>query len=453
MTTGPTVEARPAAELLQELLRLDTSNPPGREAEGIAYVDRLLHSAGIETKLIESAPGRPNLVARLRGRGSTSPLLWQGHIDVVPALPQEWTHPPFSGQIADSCIWGRGALDMKGGVAMMLAALLRARANDLTPSGDVILAILADEEAGSDHGASFLVNNHADLFEDVRYAIGEFGGFSLRLAGRRLYPIQVAERQICWLKATVRGPAGHGSLGSKDATAARLAEVLRRLDRARLPIHLTPVVREMLEAIAGTLPAPIAPVVRALAHPRLDHAGLKVLQRFSEQLTLLLRNTATPNVIRAGNLPSVSVMPSTAELYLDGRLLPGFRPDDFIAELHELVGHDVEFEIFRYDGGPDRADFGLYPTLASIIRNHDDKAYPVPMLMPASSDGRFFSRLGIQPYGFLPMKLPTSLNFTRLIHSADERIPVAAVQFGSDCMFELLERFGEAQDPRADKSV
>ncbi|MDH5636636.1 MAG: M20/M25/M40 family metallo-hydrolase, partial [Candidatus Bathyarchaeota archaeon] len=172
-----TIYERPA-ELLQNLIRFDTTNPPGSEAECVAYINRLLTDAGFKTTLLAKDANRPNLIARLKGQGTAAPFLLYGHVDVVTTANQKWTHPPFEGKVEDGYIWGRGALDMKGGVAMMLAAFLRAKAENLNPAGDVVLAILSDEEGGGEYGAKYLVDNQAKQFEGIRYAIGEFGGFS-----------------------------------------------------------------------------------------------------------------------------------------------------------------------------------------------------------------------------------------------------------------------------------
>lgn len=223
------------SELLQALIRFDTSNPPGNEAACIGFIETLLSEAGLETRVMARRADRPNLIARLRGGGRASPILLHGHVDVVPTVGQEWRYPPFAGTIADGFVWGRGALDMKGGVAMLLAALLRFQAEGLSPPGDVILAVLSDEEAGGDFGARFLVEKHPEQFAGVRHAIGEFGGFRLDVAGRRLYPIQVAEKEICSMRATLRGPGGHGALPMRGGAMARLAGLLRRLDNRRLP--------------------------------------------------------------------------------------------------------------------------------------------------------------------------------------------------------------------------
>ena len=430
-------------ELLQRLIRVDTTNPPGDEGALVGYLDGLLREAGIATTLVESAPGRPNLIARLPGGGSARPLLMQGHLDVVPASEHGWTHPPFSGELADGFVWGRGALDMKSGLVMMLTALLRMVAAGSTPPGDVVFALLADEEAGGEAGAKYLVERRPELFDGVRYAIGEFGGFTMEIAGRRFYPVQVAEKQICTVRARLRAPGGHGSLAQPGGVTGRLAEVLRRLDRRQLPVHVTPVVKTMIEALAAELPAPARRLASLLLRPRFTDPLLAAAGETGQLLAPLFHHTATPNILRAGD--TINVRPVVAEIDLDGRLLPGFGPADLLAELTALLGDDVELDVVRYDPVEGEPDYGLFGTLASILREQDPLALPVPMLMPASTDGRFFARLGIQTYGYTPMTLPASMKFTRLVHGVDERIPVEAVEFGTGCVTRLLERFGEAE--------
>jgi len=202
-TGDQTIYERPA-ELLQNLIRFDTTNPPGNEAQCVSYINSLLTDVGFETAILDKDPDRPNLIARLKGRGTVPPLLLYGHVDVVSTANQNWTYPPFEGKVVDGYVWGRGALDMKGGVAMMLAAFLRAKAEGLIPAGDIVLAILSDEEAGSDYGANYLVENHAEQFEGIRYAIGEFGGFPLYIGQQQFYAIQVAQKQFCWMKLILR---------------------------------------------------------------------------------------------------------------------------------------------------------------------------------------------------------------------------------------------------------
>jgi acetylornithine deacetylase/succinyl-diaminopimelate desuccinylase-like protein len=424
--------------LLQELIRFDTTNPPGNESACIAYLQGLLEEEGLETRILEKEPGRPNLVSRIAG-GAAPPLLLQGHVDVVTTAGQSWTHPPFEARLEDGYVWGRGALDMKAGVAMLVHTVLRAKRERIELPGDLLLLVLADEENGGNLGARFLVEEHPELFEGIRYALGEFGGFTLPIAGKRFYPIQVAEKQICWLKATIRGPGGHGALVQRGGTVARLGKLLRDLDRKRLPVHVTPVVREFVERVAAELPRKEATVMRSLLKPRLTDTALRLLGERASTVEPMLRNTVNATIIRGG--AKINVVPSEIELELDGRALPGFSPEQMIAEVHDLVGDDVEIELVRHDPGPPAPDLGLYETLAGVIRELDPDGIPVPLLQIGVTDGRFFSQAGVQTYGFLPMLLPEDFQFAKLIHAADERIPVDALEFGAEAVWRAVQRF------------
>ncbi|MFQ5612804.1 MAG: M20/M25/M40 family metallo-hydrolase [Anaerolineae bacterium] len=437
---APALYRRPEV-LLQNLIRFDTTNPPGNEAECITYLNNLLAEAGFSTAILARDPARPNLITRLAGRGQAPPLLLYGHVDVVTTADQTWQQPPFEGRQADGYIWGRGALDMKGGVAMMLAALLRAKAESLDLPGDVVLAVVSDEEAGGGFGARYLVENHAALFRGIRYALGEFGSFTFHVEGRRFYPIMLAEKQICWLKATVRGPGGHGAFPARGGAMARLAQLLQTLDRRRLPVHITPIVRHMLETMAPALPLPFKLMVRGLLNPALTDRTLNLLGQQGQLLDPLLHHTVSPTMVHGGQ--KINVIPSQISLELDGRLLPGYRPADLLAELARLAGDEVEFEVVRFDPGPPaEPDMGLFETLAGILRQVDPGGIPTPYLVNGVTDSRFFARLGIQTYGFIPMKLPPDFAFWRTIHAADERIPVEAVAFGAEAIYRALGRFG-----------
>ena len=425
-------------ELLQELIRFDTTNPPGNERACIEFIRAQLEDAGCETQVYATDPERPNLVSRIAG-GPAPPLLLQGHVDVVTTGGQSWTRPPFEGLIEDGYLWGRGALDMKGGVAMLVNAFLRAKREHVELPGDLVLVVLSDEEAGGDLGARFLAQEHPELFEGMRYALGEFGGASLHLGGRRFYPIQVAEKQICWLKATVRGPGGHGAMVQRGGTLARLGRLLSDLDRKRLPVHVTPVVRDFVERVAAELPRKEALVLRSLLKPRFTDTALRLLGERGATLEPMLRNTVNATIVRGG--AKINVVPSAIELELDGRALPGFGPDELIAEVQALVGEDVELELVRHDPGPAAPDLGLFETLAGVIRELDPEGIPVPLLQIGVTDGRFFSRVGVQTYGFLPMRLPDDFRFEKLIHAADERIPVEALEFGAEAVWRAIQRF------------
>ena len=436
-----TLHERPV-ELLQNLIRFDTTNPPGNEATCIGYINDVLADAGFETTILARDEGRPNLVTRLAGQGHAPPLLMYGHVDVVTTENQEWTHPPFEGTVADGYVWGRGTLDMKGAVAMMMAALMRARAQGLAPPGDVVLAVVSDEEAGGDYGARYLVENHAELFDGIRYAIGEAGGFSFHIGGSTIYPIMVAEKQICWMKATVRGEGGHGSMPVKGQAMAKLAQVLQRLDRRRLPVHVTPPARQMIESMASVLPTLQGLLFRQLLNPTLTDRVLDLLGPMGEIMDPLLHNTVSPTVLQGST--KVNVIPCEVAVELDGRLLPGYSADDMVSELGALLGNDVQLTVVRHEPGPPEPDMGLFDTLADILREADPGSTPGPLVLAGVTDARHFARLGIHTYGFTPMKMPPELNLWKLAHAANERIPVDALEFGIEAIYKLLQRFGEA---------
>lgn len=426
-------------ELLGNLLRFDTTNPPGNERDCIAYVQRLVEAAGAETRIVAKDASRPNLIARLRGAGEAPPLLLYGHVDVVTTAGQEWTRPPFLGEIVDGWIWGRGALDMKGGVAMMVDAFLRAARGELTPRGDLVLAVLSDEENGGDFGARYLCEEHAEAFDGVRHALGEFGGASQSIGGRRFYPIQVAEKQICWLRGRVRGPGGHAAMGVKGAAMGKAGRILARLDSGRLPVHVTPVARAWIEAMADALRRPQALVLRSLLDPRLAELTLRAPVPELRILDRALRNTVTATIVHGGS--KINVVPSEIELELDGRALPGFGPDELVREIQALVGMDMEIDVVRHDPYPAHSDLSQMPLLGDVLRDLDGEAVPTPMLQVGVTDGRFFAGLGIQTYGFLPLRLPDGFAFTKLIHAADERVPADAIRFGAEAVARVLQRY------------
>jgi acetylornithine deacetylase/succinyl-diaminopimelate desuccinylase-like protein len=427
------------AELLQRLIRFDTTNPPGNEGECVEFIRGLLEDAGVSSQVYVREPSRPNLVARLTGSGKSAPLLLQGHVDVVTTTGQSWRHPPFGGELVGGEIWGRGAVDMKGPMSMFVTAFLRAARGELELPGDVILAVLSDEENGGDFGAKFLVEKHPELFAGVSHALGEAGAISRVIAGKRFYPIQLGEKQICWLKATVRGAGGHGAMIHRGGTMARLGRLLRDLDRNRLPIHVTPIVREMIETVAGRLPPPKRQLMLSLLKPAIADRVLPRLGPKMRPIEGLLRNTVNPTIVRGGE--KVNVIPSEIELELDGRLLPGLTPDDLIGELKDVVGEDIELELVRHDPGPAEPDLALFDMLAGVLRELDPEGVPMPLLQAGVTDARFFAQLGIQTYGFIPMRLPDEFPLLEIVHASDERIPVEALEFGTEAVSQALQRF------------
>jgi acetylornithine deacetylase/succinyl-diaminopimelate desuccinylase-like protein len=339
----------------------------------------------------------------------------------------------------DGEIWGRGALDMKGGVAMLLGAVLRLTASGQAPAGDILLCLVCDEENRGTYGARFLVEEHPELFAGIRHALGEFGATRTELAGLQTYPIQVGEKQECWLRTTIHGPGGHGSLPMHGGAMARLGRLLTTLEAHRLPVHVTEIPRAMAAALADALPDEAQALIDALLDPAQTDATLDLLGDVGLLLDPMFHNTVNATIVGGG--AKVNVIPSEITLELDGRLLPGQTPDDLRRELATVVGEDLVFEVTSFQPGPDRADLSLLPLLGEVLIAAEPRAVPMPMLMPAVSDARSFARLGIQTYGYLPMRLAAGMNFMSLIHAADERVPAQEIRWGCDRIGEVLARY------------
>ncbi len=427
--------------LLQTLIRFDTTNPPGKTDECIAFLDETIRRAGLTTTILAKSPQSPNLLTRLPGRGEAPPLLLYGHVDVVTTANQRWSHPPFGGEIIDGFIWGRGALDMKGGIAMLLSAFLQAKVEGFRPAGDLLFLALSDEEVGGKNGAKFLAQEHPDLFEGVRYALGEFGGFTLYVGDHIFYPIQIAEKGLCRLKVSFHGPAGHGSHPIRGGAMAKLARFLLQLDRHRLPVHVPPATRMMVEAMAEGIGGVGGWLLKRLLNPVLTDA---ILDLTGEQLDFfdpLLHNTVSPTILHGSE--KINVIPAEVSVELDARLLPGQTREMLIEELRPLAGEEATMEVVSSDPTvPPEPDMGLFGMLSDILRQLDPDGIPVPLLLSGATDGRIFAQLGIQSYGYLPMRLPKAFDFSRTIHAADERIPVEAVYFGTRALYEVIRRYG-----------
>jgi acetylornithine deacetylase/succinyl-diaminopimelate desuccinylase-like protein len=298
---------------------------------------------------------------------------------------------------------------------------------------------LSDEENGGDFGARFIADEHSDLLDGVKHALGEFGGARISIGGRAFYPIQVAEKQICWLRGIVRGPGGHGALGVRGSAAAKLGRILQKLDTGHLPLHVTPVARMWIDAMAAELPRAQSLLLRSLLNPLTAELTLRTPNEKLRGLDRALRNTVSATIIHGGS--KINVIPSEIEVELDGRSLPGFGADDLIREVNDLVGDDLELEVVRHDATPGEPDLSVLPLLSDVLRELDPAAIPTPMLQIGVTDGRFFSPLGIQTYGFLPLNLPDDFDYTKGIHAADERVPADAVRFGAQAVGLALERY------------
>ncbi len=421
--------------IASDLIRFDTTNRgggDGRERPAAEYVAGLLAGAGLDPVLLESAPGRANVVARVAGTDPARPaLLVHGHLDVVPADAARWSADPFGGEVADGVLTGRGAVDMKNAVAVTLALVRDWARTGRHPDRELVLAFTADEEDTAAFGARWLVDKHADLFEGCTEAIGESGGFTFHADGQRLYPIASAERGSAWLRLMARGTAGHGSKPSADNAIVRLADAVTRIAAYQWPVRLIPAVRAAIEAIAAATgqPGPAAGESDAAAI-------LAGLGPAGELVAGTLRNSANPTMLQAGQ--KVNVIPGEAVGYVDGRVLPGYQ-QEFEATLDALTGPDVDWE-YAHSSPALQAplDGPLVAAMSRALLAEDPAGTVVPYCMSGGTDAKEFSRLGMACYGFSPMVLPPGFDYYAMFHGVDERIPVSALHSGVAIMDRLL---------------
>lgn len=424
-----TIGGDDVVDLCRDLIRIESTNPGLGERKAAEYVAACLEEVGLSATVIESEPGRTSVISRVAGRDqSRPPLLVHGHLDVVPAQREDWTVDPFSGEIKDGCLWGRGAVDMKDMVAMTLAVARQYARSGQAPARDLVLAFVADEEAGGAKGARFLVDRHRDAFDGVTEAISEVGGFSVTVdAARRLYLIQTAEKGMRWLRLSASGRAGHGSMLNDDNAVTKLAQAVARVGAHSFPIQLTPTVRAFLTHVGDAFEIPF--------DDDDPDAVVARLGSLSRMVGAVLRNTANPTQLDAGY--KVNVIPGQASAHIDGRFLPGHE-DDFIRELDAVIGPDVVAEVVHSDVALETSfDGGLVDAMCAALIAEDPGAIPVPYTMSGGTDAKSFSRLGMRCFGFSPLRLDDNLDFAAMFHGVDERVSVDALTFG----VRVLRRF------------
>ncbi len=436
--TSPSPSYDPAAEvvdLCRDLIRIDTTNAgddsgPG-ERKAAEHVAALLADVGIDVELHESEPGRASLLARWGGTpGSTAPpLLLHGHLDVVPAHAPDWQVDPFSGEIKDGCVWGRGAVDMKDFDAILLS-VIRARAKaGRAPERPMVLAFTADEEAGGHKGAEYLIDHHREMLVDCTEAIGEVGGFSATVRGRRMYLIQAAEKGMAWMKVTAHGTAGHGSMRNTDNPVTRLAAAVARVGAHSWPVRLTPAMEVLL--------ASVAELAGTEATPENAESLIEEFGSAARMLSAVIRNSANPTRLDAGY--KVNVVPGAASAQIDGRFLPGY-DDEFFATMAELLGEGIEVEYLSKQAAVETPYEGdIVRAMTTSLLAEDPEALVSPYLMPGGTDGKHWAKLGMSCYGFAPLRLPGELDFTALFHGVDERVPVDALEFGARVFDRFLD--------------
>ncbi|MEU2423605.1 M20/M25/M40 family metallo-hydrolase [Streptomyces sp. NPDC007851] len=415
-----------------ELIRIDTSNFGGgdcRERPAAEYAAEQLAGAGLEPILLERTEGRTNVVARIEGSDpAADALLVHGHLDVVPAQAADWSVDPFSGEVRDGVVWGRGAVDMKNMDAMILAVVRGWAREGVRPRRDVVVAFTADEEASAADGSGFLADHHPELFEGCTEGVGESGAFTFHDGGgRQLYPVAAGERGTAWLKLTARGRAGHGSKVNKENAVTRLAAAVTRIGEHTWPPRLTPTVTAALTELAALygIDSDLGDVDLLL-----DKLGAA-----AKLVEATVRNSANPTMLDAGY--KLNVIPGEAVAYVDGRYLYGTE-DEFRATLDQLTGPDVDWEFQHREVALQAPlDVPLYARMRAAVEEFAPEGHVVPYCMSGGTDAKQFSRLGIAGYGFAPLRLPEGLDYQALFHGVDERVPVEALHFG----VQVLDRF------------
>jgi len=431
-------EYQPEAEvvqLCQDLIRIDTSNfgsdsGPG-ERDAAERVAALLDEVGITCELMEPEPRRTSMVAHWEPEGvdtSLSPLLIHGHLDVVPAKADDWSVPPFSGELVDGCVWGRGAVDMKHFLAMVLSVVRARTRAEAAPRRPIRLIFTADEEAGSGLGAKWLVEEHPEVVEGCQEAIGEVGGFSLTVRDDlRLYLIQTAEKGMAWLNLIADGRAGHGSLLHHENAITELSAAVARIGAYAWPRRITSPQRAFLQAIADALEVDLDP-------DRVEDT-IGRLGDIARTIGATMANTANPTMLSAGY--KHNVIPSRATAGIDGRFVPEGE-DEFYATITELIGENVRYEVVNHQPSVETEFSGaLVEAMQVCLEAEDPGARAVPYLSPAGTDGKAWHRAGIRCFGFTPLRLPPELDFIGMFHGVDERVPTDSLEFGA----RVLDRF------------
>lgn len=435
-----------AVGIFKDLLRIETVNPPGNELPAALFLAKLFDKEGIAYDLVESEPTRASIVARVKGNGKKDPLLLNGHLDVVPVDREHWTHDPFAAVEDEGCIWGRGAIDMKNMVAMSVMTLILLKRLEIPLERDVIFAGVADEEAGSRLGSLFLVNEHPELVT-AEFVLNEVGGHTLYMGDTRFYPIQVSEKGICWFELTAEGEPGHGSMPHPNNPVLRLARAIEDLGKTRMPQHNTQVVQNFIKTLAKSAPFPLSRILPLLLQPAVASRLLDVMEKVdldqSIGLNAMLRNTASPTGLKGSE--KINVIPSKASVQVDGRVVPGQSVEKFIEEIQRVVGHDMKLTILdHHEGTKFDTNTPLYDAICGTLGQHDPEGVPVPYMIPGFTDSFAYARLGATCYGFSPVKLDKGLNFTRMYHGHNERIPVEGFTWGTRVLFDLVKDFCQA---------
>ena len=435
--------------LLCDLIRFDTTNPPGNETVAAEYLARVLGEEGFDCEVLESAPGRGSVVTRLKGSGAGPSLLLLSHLDVVAADPREWSVPPFGGMVRDGFVWGRGALDMKSLTALEVVVLTLLKRRGVRLRGDVVLAATADEEKGGEAGAEWLVKNHPEKV-CAEYVINEFAGPAMPVDGKNLFPVQTAEKGILWLRIRAKGSSGHGSKpGSADNAIMRINRVVETLGNHRDKVVLVPTVRQYLGALAREDVRVSGFLTRLLEEPASADNVLDELSRvdafLAEDVRAMVRMTVAPTMVHGG--VKENVIPSECEAVFDCRVLPGQSSDGALKLIRRLLGDvgldRLEFEVIHAaEPSESGVDTPLFGQIVEVLGEFDRGCAVTPFLLTGSTDSRFFRRRGSVCYGFQPFLADMGYGeMWRTLHGVDERISVRNLVFGTSVLYNVVKRF------------
>ena len=422
-------------KILQDYIRIDTTNPPGNEIEAARYLQKVLEREGIAVHVEESAPRRANLWATLTGKGNAKPIILLNHMDVVPAEASKWSVPPFSGEVRNGYLYGRGTLDMKGMGILELMAFLYLKRQGILLDHDVIFLAVADEETGGTHGAKWVLEQHPE-FLNVEGVLNEGGGGVLQ-NGNCWYEVSTSQKVICQVQLSARGEGGHASVPKETSAVTTLLDALEKIRRHNFPPILIPTVTEYYRRVAPLQLDSLRPVFEDI-EGALQREDPTVMELMSDPIhRTLTHHTAAITILRAGE--KVNVIPTEATARVDCRLIPGIDPDDFLDTLKGIIDApfvEVEATFKGVDAPPSPHDTPLFHAIEKALGLHDPGRIVTPHLVPGATDSRYFRAAGVNCYDFIPFRLP--MEERMLIHGIDERVSIENLKFGVEVMIDIL---------------
>ena len=434
MTDINTLEEN-VVKICADLIKIDTTNFGNNESvgENIAaeYVSDFLNNINIENKIVGPDNKRCSVLARIQGTNKElSDLVLHGHLDVVPVEKEKWSKDAFAAIIEKDLLWGRGAVDMKNGNAMILGSIAHLIKEGWKPKRNITIAMFADEEAGGKYGSHYVVNNHGEYFDYASEAVGEVGGFSHTLSnGVRLYLIETAQKGIAWMKLTAKGTAGHGSMINSDNAISKISSAINSLTNHKFPITLRDAVLQLLLETAHA--------TNQQFDPKDPEKIILQLGTLAKLVSATTKNTVNPTMLNAGY--KVNVIPGEARAYVDGRFLPG-NQESFLNEIKTIVGEEIDVEAETFDVALEAPfENDLVKKMITSLEQEDPLAKVVPYMLSGGTDAKAMSKFGINAYGFTPLMLPNDLDFTSLFHGHDERIPIDSLKFGARTMYRFLK--------------